>query len=126
MVKFKLALLAGAAAAMLTVSVAQAQNADEGRKNFNKYCIACHINTATGAKRLGPTLFGVVGRQAGSIADFKYTEANQKSGFTWTPDVLDKYLVDPKAAIPGTAMTFAGVKKQEERSDLIEYLKTLK
>lgn len=126
MVKFKIALLAGFAAATLASSFARADDIEEGRKNFNKYCVACHINTATGAKRLGPTMFGVVGRKAGTVPEYQYSEANLKSGLTWTPEELDKYLNDPKGVVPGTKMSFAGVKKKEEREDLIKYLASLK
>jgi cytochrome c len=127
MVKFKLAFLAGAAAAVLATSGASAQNADEGKKLFaSRTCVACHTNAGT-ANRVGPPLFGVVGRKAGAVGTFtQYSEDMKKAGFEWTPEQLDKFINDPKGTMPGTKMTFVGVKKAEERADLIEYLKTLK
>ena len=105
---------------------ADKDDSDEGEKVFRKFCTACHINTATGPRRLGPTLFGVVGRHSGSVEGFRYTDANKKANLDWTPETLDKYLTDPKAMVPGTTMAFAGVKNREERTKLIRYLATLK
>ena len=56
----------------------------------------------------------------------RYSEANQKSDVTWTPETLDKYLANPKKFMPGTKMAFAGLKKDEDRADIIAYLQTLK
>jgi cytochrome c len=105
---------------------AHAQDAAEGEKVFKRVCSACHITTAEGPKRLGPTLFGVVGRHSGSVEGFRYSEANKKANITWTPEALDKYLIDPKATIPGTIMAFAGLKKDDERKNVVAYLQTLK
>jgi cytochrome c len=107
-------------------SVARAADAAEGEKVFKRVCSACHNPTADGPRKLGPTLHGVVGRHSGSVEGFRYSEANKKANVNWTPDVLDKYLVDPKAMVPGTTMAFAGVKKEDERQNLIAYLQTLK
>ncbi len=98
----------------------------DGEKIFKRSCSACHVAAKDGPKRLGPPLFGVVGRKAGTVEGFRYSEANKKSGVTWTPEVLDKYLVNPKKFIPGTTMAFAGVRKDDDRADLIAYLATLK
>ena len=124
----KFHLVAAAAAAILVSGNAAmaAGDAGEGEKVFKRSCGSCHVVTKDGPKRLGPTLFGVVGRHSGTVDGFRYSEANKKSDVTWTPEVLDKYLVDPKKFMPGTNMAFAGLKKDDERANLIAYLETLK
>ena len=117
-----------ALAAFLAVTAAPALAADaaEGEKVFRRYCTACHITAAEGPKRLGPTLAGLVGRKTGSIEGFRYSAANKNADIVWSAQTLDPYLKDPKAVIPGTIMAFAGVKKDDERENLIAYLQTLK
>ncbi|MGE5514797.1 MAG: c-type cytochrome [Bacteroidota bacterium] len=91
-----------------------------GEKVFNQ-CKACHTIEA-GKNRVGPSLHGVVGRPAGSVEGFAYSPAMKGSGLTWTPENLDKYLTDPKALVPGNKMAFAGLKKPEDRANVIAYL----
>ncbi len=112
--------------ALLASSAAHAADATAGRTVFQRQCASCHIDTATGARRLGPTMFGVVGRQTGSVEGFRYTEANKSAGWAWTPERLDDYLKNPRAVIPGTNMAYAGLRSDTDRENLIEYLKTLK
>ncbi|HTY68677.1 MAG TPA: cytochrome c family protein [Alphaproteobacteria bacterium] len=121
-------LVAGIAAfSVMSAGIAHAAgDAAEGKKVFTRVCGACHTDQANGPRKLGPTLFGVVGRKAGSIEGFRYSEANKKSGITWTPEVLDEYLKDPRAKVPGTIMAFAGLKNDTERQNVIAYLETLK
>ncbi|MGE5476057.1 MAG: c-type cytochrome [Bacteroidales bacterium] len=111
-------------AALLLVSApALAQTAGDpaaGEKVFNQ-CKACHTIEA-GKNRVGPSLHGVVGRPAGSVEGFQYSPAMKSSGLTWTPETLDKYLTDPKATVPGNKMAFAGLKKPEDRTNVIAYL----
>ena len=76
-----------------------------------------------GATKQGPNLWGLFGRQSGSVEGFAYTAANKNSGITWGEDTLFDYLLAPKKYIPGTKMVFAGIKKEQERADLIAFLK---
>ena len=86
-------------------------------------CKTCHD---VAVNKIGPHLQGVVGRKAGSIADFSYSAANKNSGITWTPEKLFQYLEKPQRVVPGTKMTFAGISDPQKRADLIAYLGTLK
>ena len=96
-------------------------DADKGQ-SVAKKCAACHTFDKGGANRVGPNLYGVVGRNAGSVAGFAYSDVIQSKG-TWTYEALDAFLADPKADAPGTKMSFAGVKKPGQRADLIVYLR---
>lgn len=115
-----------AASLWLPTSNAQAADAAAGETVFKRFCTACHIATAEGRRGVGPTLFGVVGRKSGSVDGFRYSNANKSADITWTPEILDKYLTNPKDVVPGTIMTFAGVKNDTDRANLIAYLQTLK
>lgn len=111
------------AALLLASGPAFAQGAGDpaaGEKVFNQ-CKACHTIEA-GKNRVGPSLHGVVGRAAGTAEGFQYSPAMKSSGLTWTPENLDKYLTDPKALVPGNKMAFAGLKKPEDRANVIAYL----
>ncbi len=119
-----LALAIAAASSMLIALPAHAQNAEAGQKAFKQQCGLCH-DVAAGKNRVGPSLFGVVGRKSGSVEGFHYSEANKNSSITWDEATLDKYLADPRATVPGTTMTYAGVKNDEQRRDIIAYIATL-
>jgi cytochrome c len=122
------ALIAAAFGALFAVVAGPTLAADmaEGQKVFRKYCGVCHVAEKGSTKViLGPNLYGLVGRKAGSIEGFKYSEANRNSGIIWTRNVLAEYLENPKKVIPGTVMAFVGVKRSEEREDLIAFLESL-
>ncbi len=97
-------------------------DAANGEKIFGQ-CRACHVAEA-GVNRVGPSLWGLVGRTAGSIEGFKYSPANKNSGLVWSEEQLFTYLEAPQRTIPGTYMAFAGLKKPQDRADVIAYLKT--
>ena len=83
-------------------------------------CAACH---ALGYDRTGPRHCGLVGRRAGEVPGFAYSEAMRRSGIVWDARTLDRFLADPMKAVPGTSMGYAGVKDARERADLIAYLR---
>ena len=124
MSRFLVALAVAVAGGALLTIPAHAQNAQAGQQVFRQQCGICH-DVAPGKNRIGPSLFGIVGRKAGSEAGFTYSDGNKNSGLTWDEATLDKYLADPRGTIPGTKMTYAGVKNEQQRKDLIAYLATL-
>lgn len=90
-----------------------------------KACAACHSFEKGGANKVGPNLFGVLGGSKGHVQGFGYSDALVKTGGQWSYDELNKFLYDPKAYAPGTKMTFAGLKKDQERANVIAYLRSL-
>ncbi len=103
--------------------VAHAQDASTGEKVFRTNCSICHT-TNPGRNYIGPSLFGVVGRQSGHVPNYSYSDAMQKAHFTWTPETLDRWLTSPRQFVPGTRMTFPGLKDPKLRADVISYLAT--
>ncbi|PIW28168.1 MAG: cytochrome c family protein [Rhodospirillales bacterium CG15_BIG_FIL_POST_REV_8_21_14_020_66_15] len=115
-------LLAGVFIVAVSTAAAQAGDAAKGEKVFNK-CKACHTAEKGGKNKVGPNLHGVVGRKAGGVDGFKYSSAMTASGLTWDEATLDKYLEKPKDVVPKTKMSFPGLKKADERADVIAFLK---
>lgn len=103
---------------------ASAQDAEEGKKIFKSICNLCHENIKN-KSRVGPLLYGVAGRHSGIVPGFGCSDANKNSRIAWTEDVLFNYIEDPQKMVPGTKMTYAGLKDPQKRRDVIAYMKTL-
>jgi cytochrome c2 len=104
---------------------AQEGNAEEGAEVFKK-CRACHDVGPEAKNKVGPLLNGIIGRPAGTVDGFNYSDANKQAGskgLVWTEDVMFKYLEAPLSFMPGTKMAFAGLKDAQDRKDVIAYLK---
>jgi cytochrome c len=101
-----------------------AADVEAGKTAFKK-CALCHT-TEAGKNKIGPSLFGIVGRKSATLDAFNYSEAMKKFDHTWDEATLDEYLADPRATVPGTKMIFPGIKDKAERDDVIAYLETLK
>ena len=102
---------------------ASAQDAAAGEQVFETNCSICH-SVQPQRNIIGPSLFGVVGRHSGQVAGFHYSEANRSSGLTWDAATLDRYLTSPRQVVPGTLMTFPGLKDPRQRADVIAFLGT--
>ena len=96
-------------------------NISEGEKVFKK-CAACHSIAKGGKNKIGPALWGVLGRQAGSTSDYKYSKAMAGHGEKWSFEEMNNFLIKPKDWIKGTKMSFAGLKKAKERVAVILYM----
>src|SRR5215470_11096644 len=107
---------------LLAIAAGPGRAADvEAGKTAFKKCGLCHT-TEAGKNKIGPSLFGVVGRKLAGLDNFNYSEGMKKFDHIWDEETLDTYLADPRAAVPGTKMIFPGVKDKTERDDVIAYL----
>jgi cytochrome c len=102
-----------------------AGDAAAGQALFKKKCGICHSPVA-GQNRIGPSLFGVVGRKAGTEAGYTYSDAMKNANRTWDAATLNVYLTNPRQDIPGIKMIFPGLPDQTDRDNVIAYLSTLK
>lgn len=98
----------------------------ENGKTIAKKCVSCHSFEQGGANKVGPKLWGVAGAAKGHVSDYAYSDALKAKGGTWDDEALFEFLKKPADYISGTKMAFAGIKKPEQKADLIAYLKTLK
>ena len=94
---------------------------NHGEKVFKK-CSACHQIAASGKNMIGPNLWSVIGRSAGSVSDYKYSKAMVAYGKEWTFEEMNSYLIKPQAYIKGTKMAFAGLRKEKDRASVILYM----
>lgn len=116
-------MLLAAVATVLISAPAWAQDAEAGKKVFNK-CMACHAVGPGAKNKVGPELNGLFGRPAGSVEGYAYSKANKESGITWTEEAFVAYIQDPRGVVKGTKMAFAGIKDEKQIADLVAYLKT--
>jgi cytochrome c len=101
---------------------ARAQDAAAGEKVFG-VCKACHQIGENAKNGVGPVLNGVIGRKAGSVAGYPYSDGNKNSGITWDEATFQEYIKDPKAKVPGTKMIYAGLTDEQKTNDLVAFLK---
>ncbi len=94
---------------------------EAGRRVFAR-CRSCHV-LEEGVNRVGPSLYGIFGRETGSVEGFRYSDANANAGVTWTKDTMFEYLENPREYIPGTIMSFPGLRDPQDRADVIAYMK---
>lgn len=112
--------------ASLTPAMAADASVENGEEVFKK-CRACHDVGPNAKNKIGPLLNDLFGRKAGTIEGFNYSDANRKageSGWVWTEEKLMTYLENPREAMPGNKMAFAGLRDEQDRKDLVAYLKT--
>jgi cytochrome c len=117
--------------AMLIAAVPSARAVDAdgdpavGKAIFQRICQNCHSNEI-GVNKVGPSLWNVVGRQAGTVPDFEYSNAMKSNKAVWSISSLDAYLADPRGDVHGVKMFFRGLPEAKDRGDVIAYLQTLK
>lgn len=99
-------------------------SADKGARVFRR-CQACHTDASGAPNKVGPNLWGIMGSDRGSVAGFGYSSALLAVGSTWSFEHMDEYLASPSKAIPGNKMSFAGLRKEKERADVMAYMNSM-
>jgi len=108
------------------ISAAQAAgDVKAGEGLFNR-CAICHSDAKGAPNKLGPNLFGVVGRKAGTFPGYSFSDAMKRARFVWTPAKLSDYLASPQKVVPGNNMPFAGIADPKQRAAIVAYLASLK
>jgi cytochrome c len=115
-------LMVAAALIVMSMGAAVPQDIQKGENSFKK-CLVCHAIGPGAKNKIGPELNGLDGRKAGTVPDYNYSDANKNSGIVWDDATFKEYIKDPRAKIPGTKMTFPGIKNEQEINDLWAYLK---
>ncbi len=118
----RLSVLAALALAASATAASAAGDAAAGEARF-RVCKVCHQIGENARNFVGPELNGVVGRKAGSVPGYNYSDANKKSGLTWDEATLAKYLRNPRTVVPGTKMAFPGMASDDDVANVIAYLK---
>ncbi len=97
---------------------------EHGQKVFKK-CSACHVVAKGGKNKIGPALYGVLGKKSGSMSGYKYSKALMAHGKVWSFEEMNGYLIKPQAHIKGTKMAFAGLKSEKDRASVILYMNSM-
>jgi cytochrome c len=114
--------LGAVVASILLCAPALAQDTDAGQIAFNNACRTCHT-VREGDNRLGPSLYRVIGRRAGSLPNYNYSESMKKADIVWDKNNLDRFIANPDQVVPGNNMKpYGGIASAEERAKIIEYL----
>lgn len=109
----------------ITAILASAADAAAGEAFFAKRCATCHTHEKGGKNKIGPNLYGVHNNDKGVHAGFKYSKAMSSFGGQWTYETLNQFLYKPKKWMPGTIMAYAGIRKDQDRANVIAYLRSL-
>ncbi len=110
---------------LVNVSAFAAGDAAAGEALFKRKCAICH-SPVEGQNKIGPSLWGVVGRRAGTLPTYTYSDAMKNANRTWDAATLSDYLINPREKIPGIKMIFVGLPNETDRDNVIAYLATLK
>jgi cytochrome c len=113
------------AVALMLAAQAQAADVKNGASVFQR-CAICHSDTKGAPAKIGPNLFGVVGRKAGTFPEFSYSTAMKSAGFVWTTGKIAAYAQHPQVIVPGNRMAFGGISSAKDAADVAAYLATLK
>ncbi len=95
-------------------------DAAAGRRVFAR-CQTCHV-LQEGVNRVGPSLYGIFGRTAGTVEGFRYSDANSNSGIVWSEEIMFEYLENPREYMPGTNMAFPGLRAEQDRANVVAYI----
>src|SRR5690242_19825401 len=120
-----IACLAASSPALAQEMAQQGASSDSGQQVFNNLCRTCH-STREGDNRLGPHLHKLIGRKAGSLPNYRYSDAMNGAGFAWDERTLDRFIANPSEVVPGNKMTpYGGVSSAATREKIIVFLKSL-
>lgn len=96
-------------------------NYDNGKRVY-RLCVSCHLLNKDGGHRVGPNLHRIIGRKAGTVEGFRFSRVVMDSDIVWTPEKIDEWLSNPRSFLPGNRMSFSGVRRPQDRQDVIAYI----